>query len=255
MKREYKSANKKENSLLKFVKCCKIRMPNKIRIKNKITFKTSILIITLAICFTAVCFFAVQSGKSVSGYPQQIVVAIDAGHGGIDNGASGNGEIEAVLNLQIAKKLQTALCGVDVATVMTREDENGLYGTTLPGFKKRDMRARKEICESSGASLVVSIHMNASQIKDRSGVVIYCNTQNSESVALANAIASQLANASVKNGDFYMTTKLSMPSVLVECGFITTASESYKLASEEYQTEIANLIARGILIYNLGVAT
>lgn len=204
-------------------------------------------------CFILVVFGAIAETKAQSessvALPLSPTIAIDAGHGGIDVGASANGLLESQLNLEIALKLQNAIESLSFQTVMTRTDDNGLYGTTQAGFKKRDMQARKEICESAGADMLISIHQNASTIPDRTGVVIYCDKLSSESVALATAVANQFENGVVKFGDFFITSEIDMPSIIVECGFITTASESEKLASEEYQEDIANSIARGVLIY------
>lgn len=233
---------------------------NIVSVKNKLPLRIFIpnvwwfLVFTLV--FTCVVFLTINKTEnisSISSYPAFTTIAIDAGHGGIDGGATGNGLIEADINLQISEALQETLSSLSFQTVMTRTGDYGLYGTTLPGFKKRDMLARKEICESGGADILVSIHLNASILTDRTGVVIYCDTKNAQSLEIANAIASQLENAVVRHGDFFITTKINMPAVLIECGFITTASEAEKLATAEYRQEIADDIAKGILKYQLGI--
>lgn len=212
----------------------------------------------VAICTVCVfAFFAIfaicerKSGETSesSGYPLAPLVAIDAGHGGIDRGASGFGLFESDINLAVATMLEKSLSTLNIQTVMTRTGDYGLYGTTDPGFKKRDMLERKNIVESSGASALISIHMNASSITDRTGVVIYCDFENESSLLLANSIASGFESAKVKDGDFFITTKIDTPAVIVECGFITTPSEAYQLGTSEYQEYLANCIARGVLIY------
>lgn len=226
--------------MLKYSKCCKIEVIKRIAVAS----------VVAVLVFCLWCGFATSETCHVASYPLPPIVAIDAGHGGIDRGACGNGLFEADLNLAISKKVESELAKLNVFCVLTRKTENGLYGTTLPGFKKRDMNARKAIIERSGANFAVSIHMNASDISDRTGVVIYCDMKDANSVALAKSIATQFEKVSVKNGDFFMTTKIGVPAVLVECGFITTASEAKLLNDEEYQNKLANLIARGILVYN-----
>ncbi len=204
--------------------------------------------------FCLVFIFAVlaisnERTSVASSYPSYPIVAIDAGHGGIDRGASGFKLYESDLNLAVSQKLESALYGLGLETVMTRTGDYGLYGSTESGFKKRDMQARKAIVEESEAGLLVSIHMNASTITDRTGVVIYCDFDNEESLLLANSVASGFESATVKDGDFYITTKIDTPAIIVECGFITTKSEAENLATSEFQQDIANSIARGILIY------
>lgn len=210
--------------------------------------------IVITLIFISVVFVvAREKTTSTSVYPIAPIVAIDAGHGGIDRGASGFGIFEAEINLAVATMLETALSGLNVQTVQTRTGDYGLYGDTSRGFKKRDMQARKEIVENSAATALISIHMNASSITDRTGVVIYCDVDNPDSLLLANSVASGFEVATVKDGDFFITTKIDTPAVIVECGFITTPSEAYQLSTVEYQQHLANCIARGVLIYQLSL--
>ena len=53
----------------------------------------------------------------------------------------------------------------------------------------------------------------------------------------------------VRQARFYVLRKSSMPSVLVELGFVTGAEDASKLSSPAYQNQMANAIARGILQY------
>ncbi len=227
----------------------KNKFKSNFRKKSQSGFLAFIIFATVVSIFVAVVFLSISKSYEAFSYPTSSKIAIDAGHGGIDRGASAFGIFEADLNLEIAKTLQSTLENLNIQTVMTREDENGLYGTTLPGFKTRDMKARKKICEASNAKAVVSIHMNASNLQDRNGVVIYCDMNCVNSKSLANAISSQFENACVKDGDFFITKKIDIPAVIVECGFITTKSECEKLQTKSYQEQIATNIARGILIY------
>lgn len=201
----------------------------------------------------ALFYLAISSTeKSETALPQKTVVVVDAGHGGIDGGAFAYGVFEADVNLCISKYLQADLLSLNFDVVMTREDEAGLYGDTSAGFKKRDMLARKEIAESSGGSVFISIHQNASTISDRTGVVIYYSKDSEESFALASAVAENFPSATVKAGDYFVTTKINMPSIIVECGFLTTQSENALLQTESYQREIATNIARGVFQYLIG---
>lgn len=219
--------------------------------KNPQTLLVIFMICTLI--FICAVFFAV-SAKTTNATPFSSsgeIIVIDAGHGGIDNGASGNGLFEADLNLQIAKTLQKTLENLSQKTVMTRKDKNGLYGSTLPGFKVRDMKARKEICENAGGTILISLHQNASTQKDRTGVVIYCDMKNQNAVALAKAVALQFEKCSIKDADLYITKKINATAILIECGFITTKSEAEKLSNKDFQQQISQDIARGILLYQM----
>lgn len=83
-------------------------------------------------------------------------IVIDAGHGGKDGGAVGvGGTIEAELNLEVAKELQSLLLQQGFEVIMTRENEDALGAT-----KMEDMKKRREIMNTDGVDAVVSIHMN-----------------------------------------------------------------------------------------------
>ena len=103
------------------------------------------------------------------------VIVIDAGHGGIDGGVTGvNTNVkESEINLLIAEELKEIFEINGFTALLTRSDDNGLYGDTSPGFKKRDMEARKKIILESGADLVVSIHQNSYRASYRRGAQVF----------------------------------------------------------------------------------
>ena len=49
--------------------------------------------------------------------------------------------------------------------------------------------------------------------------------------------------------DLIVTRETDMPSVLIECGFLSNANERYLLTTAEYQTKIAQAIADAVLEY------
>ena len=53
---------------------------------------------------------------------------------------------------------------------------------------------------------------------------------------------SEAANATIKQAPFYVVSKTSMPSVLIEIGFLTNPRESKKLVNPDYQTDLAQKI-------------
>ena len=99
----------------------------------------------------------IVSGKAVSeteneGTDKRPVIVIDAGHGGIDAGASGeDGTSEKDINLAIALKLKEAIEKYPVDVVLTREDgEELLEGYDGNGGRKRyDMENRKKIIDEN----------------------------------------------------------------------------------------------------------
>jgi N-acetylmuramoyl-L-alanine amidase len=59
----------------------------------------------------------------------------------------------------------------------------------------------------------------------------------------------ELAKASIKQAPFYVVSKTTMPSVLIEVGFLTHPEEAKKLTSPKYQQEIAQKIYKAVVAY------
>ena len=122
--------------------------------------------VVCALClFITACFFCVGALRSpvpVFAVEGGLSVVLDAGHGGIDGGVSGRktGVKESEINLAIAFRLNDVLTEMGFEVTMTRKTDAGLYGTTAPGFKKRDMQRRKEIIQDASPMLVISVHQN-----------------------------------------------------------------------------------------------
>ena len=120
-------------------------------------------LITAAVFFTAAFFTgrqaAVLTGKFRAEREQsrqsrtKYCVVVDAGHGGDDPGKIGTaGTLEKEINLAIAKRLEALLKQADVAVVMTRTDNNGLYDENASGKKVQDMKRRVSMMEEAKAN-------------------------------------------------------------------------------------------------------
>lgn len=189
------------------------------------------------------------------------VVIIDAGHGDPDGGAlAKDGTTEAELNLLVAQKLNNLLSRADITTVMTRTTNEGIYAPNLKSIaekKRSDMHKRREIQSGVGADIFISIHMNQfEQSKYHGAQVVYGS--GAESERLAKCIQTSLRDsvepdnerrAMKSNGSIYLLKNTSVPSVIVECGFLSNQEELEKLKTDEYQTKLAWAIMKGIEIY------
>lgn len=90
------------------------------------------------------------AGRSVHMGTKQPVVVIDAGHGGNDPGKVGiDQSLEKDINLEIAKKLARYLEQADVRTILTREEDKGLYSETDTRKKSADMKARCSLIDEA----------------------------------------------------------------------------------------------------------
>ena len=183
-------------------------------------------------------------------------VVIDAGHGGRDGGvASSNGLRESDVVLKISESLRFELETRGLEVAMTRGNEEGLYDKKVSNRKRDDMRKRREIIEMVEPHIVVSIHLN-NFIRDESVYGIQCfyhKAGKGDGKQYATKIQDYInksglvdRNREAMPADYYIL-ETKFPSVLIECGFLSNAEEERKLASEEYQRELAKTIADAVV--------
>lgn len=213
------------------------------------------VLILVAVAGACGTFFAV---KDVGYMPKgECVVVIDAGHGGIDGGCVGKmtGVYESELNLTFAQNLAKQLENMGVSVRLTRCDGNGLYDSSKKNLKKSDMKRRKEIIEESNPTLVVSLHMNSFPLSSCSGAQTFFKKGSEEGEKFATCVQQELgtqiegAKKTAKVGDYYIVNCTDIPSVLVECGFLSNPQEEALLQTKAYQTKLCYAIACGIVKY------
>ena len=205
--------------------------------------------------FTSMGYSGFRLAKNASYVDEELVIIIDPGHGGEDPGAVANGMIEKSLNLSLANSLNQFLLVNGYKTVMTRNDDVLLYNSGEENKKKYyDLRNREAIAKEYANSIFVSIHMNKFPISSCKGLQTFYSSNNDSSIELAKSIQSnsrilQIDNKrEVKEGSesIYLLKNLNMPTVLVECGFISNETEAEMLTSHEYKTALALTIYCGI---------
>ncbi len=191
-------------------------------------------------------------------------IVLDAGHGGEDGGAVGNdGIVEKDVNLCIALKLRDYLeaSGYDVVT--TREEDVSIYdddSKTLRQKKRSDLHNRADIIKDNEGenSIFVSIHQNKFPDPKYNGTQIFYSKNHSKSLDLANSIKESVVKLiqpenkrEIKQATekIYLLHGSEIPAVVVECGFLSNPDEAKKLASEEYQGQMAFCIYCGIINY------
>ena len=225
-----------------------------------------------------------QLGLSVSR------VVIDAGHGGHDPGAHGNGITESELTLDVALRLQKLLQekeGVEV--VMTRDTD-----IFIP------LEERTAIANRENADLFLSIHANASRNPAARGIETYflnfalnpeaeavaarenatsaqpmhnlpdivkaiaLNNKANESRDLAETVQKSMAkrlsarnktlrDLGVKQAPFVVLIGAVMPSVLAEISFVTNKQDGALLKTPAYRQQIAQALFDAILNYQQGL--
>jgi len=218
-----------------------------------------------------------KSGRKKKEGP--FVIIIDPGHGGNDPGAIGpEGLYEKDVVLDVGLKLKEQLKkNKDLKILMTRERD-----IFIP------LKDRAEFANDNKADLFISIHCNAARNRGVQGTrsYIYSRTASSREAAeaakfensrggsfdmllsdlkkgafeyLSIESAGYIQSSLVKKlklkwlpterAPFYVLAKTGMPSVLVECAFISNKEEEKKLADGQFRTSIAMGIYTGVLDY------
>ena len=185
-----------------------------------------------------------------------LTIAVDAGHGGYDGGAVGrvSGVAEKGLNLDVALHVQKLLLAHGADVVMTRTDDYALCDDDPPIRKKlQDMQRRAEIIRINDADMVISIHMNEYAGRSESGPQVFYREGCPAGRLLAGAIQEAMIRGlrpdkerTALGGDYYILT-LGVPSVLVECGFLSNREEEARLMQEDYRRLAAQSIVQGVL--------
>ena len=180
------------------------------------------------------------------------IIYLDAGHGGVDNGATVKNVNEKDINLQIVYKLKETLTNAGATVYLTRKDDNDISNPNALYRKKSDFDNRIKLINNSKADLYISIHQNIYQDKKYKGPQVFYVKDNKK---LAENIQNTL-NKYTKNNrkiktinNTYMYKLLNKKGVLIECGFLSNNYERIKLQTNTYQNELAKIITEGIITY------
>ena len=176
---------------------------------------------------------------SASAFAQRTVV-LDAGHGGHDRGGVPGQRIsEKDKCLDVAQRLKRILQGQGYRVVMTRDSD---VFVPLP--------TRCSIANSYRGAQFVSIHFNCAPRVGANGIETYYYRSDSSGLAASihrNVVSiSPSENRGIRRRGFYVLRRTAIPSVLVECGFLTNPTEGRLALSPEYRQRLAEQIARGI---------
>jgi len=189
-------------------------------------------------------------------------IIIDAGHGGEDGGAqSSSGITEKYINLAISEKVNDIFRFFGYETIMTRKDDSMCYDdscNTIRQKKVKDIKNRMNIIEENPNSVFLSIHQNHYSGSDSFGTQVFYSQNNEKSEILAQCIQSTIVTdiqqdnkrTILPSGDeIYLLYHSNIPSVMVECGFLSNEQEAIKLNTEEYQSTMAFEIFKGTQKY------
>ena len=170
------------------------------------------------------------------------LIILDPGHGANDVGCSYDGINEKDINYDIALRLEKILNESGYKVIFTHNDSE--YVSPY---------ARAKLANRKGGDLYISIHQNAADNTDATGIETWYSIRNPRSMLLAEMIQKHLvAETGAEDRDAKLTNSLivvretKMPSVLIECGFLSNAYERNMLNDENYRQKIAQSIAQAV---------
>jgi len=206
-----------------------------------------------------------KRGDKVVSNTSSKTIVIDPGHnfGGDDGAYATNNGItysERELNMQVAVKLKAKLEAQGYKVIMTRNSSDRETADVTESLTKR-----VNIANNAGADLFVSLHHNSataaasgvevyysSKSQDENFGGAYSNSKLSASMNLATSISESITsstgaiNRGAKDGNLFVCRNTTMPSVLIELGFISNPDEALKCADSSYQDLAVNAVVNAI---------
>ncbi|MDD7449633.1 MAG: N-acetylmuramoyl-L-alanine amidase [Treponema sp.] len=169
---------------------------------------------------------------------------LDYGHGGNDPGAIGVDNVkEKDIVLEIGKRVKYHL---------ERHNQTVLESRT--GDETVSLTERSNKANRNNVDLCISIHCNAFSDSSAQGVEIFYFQGSTRGQQLAKSILNEITkaklytkNRGLKTNNLHMTRETSMPSVLIELGFITNVNDKNLIINNKENFAIA--ITKGILSY------
>ena len=220
--------------------------------KKRRKLKTSVKIGLFSILtMTIIQVFNIIDNKfKIMADTNKIIVTIDMGHGGKDQGSSNqSGDIiEKEITLQIGEKVATELENTGKIKVIKTRDSDEYIG----------LKDRTNIANDNNSNLFISIHCNSTPDKSyaTNGVeTYYWNNSDDNSYNLANKIQNSIVSSlevndrGIKRENYQVLRESSCTSVLIEVGFLSNPKEAYNLSKDKYQKKLAKAIAKGIKEY------
>jgi N-acetylmuramoyl-L-alanine amidase len=205
----------------------------------------------------AVLLLCAFSGRVHRAPGKPITVVIDAGHGGVDNGAVASGGLkEKDINLSLALKVKQLAAAYGINVVLSRD------GDILPGGGKsiqRSLHYRADIAAAKKADLFISLHTDASSGAGQPGFHIYVSKENlyfQQSARLGGVLIdamkpSYTVGDELKEnaGHVWVLRAATVPAVLILCGNIDNEQDREFISNDANQEKIARDILQGVVNY------
>jgi N-acetylmuramoyl-L-alanine amidase len=172
---------------------------------------------------------------------KNLTIAVDAGHGGTNNGAVGaTGTYEKEITLALSLKLQKTLEREGANVIMTRNREMFF-----------DNKERILFYRDSVPDLLLSVHLNSSvdpfSVGGTSTYYRYIGFK-----PLSHLIYKRLLQLGLKeygntgSFNFMLNSPTEYPNALVETLFLSNLEEEEKILNPEYQQQMVDKIVQGV---------
>ena len=225
--------------------------------------KKSTIIISISALFCSMFLISLITFVTSNAQKRNLnhLVIIDPGHGGEDGGAIGcDGVVEKHINLKISLAVRDMLELLGFETIMTRENDKAIYDESainLRQKKRSDLRNRLSIINKNSGedSIFLSIHQNKFPNEKYSGSQIFFSKNNPLSENLATCIKDSITSSiqpentrEIKEATskIFLLNNSKIPSVTLECGFLSNHKEAKNLVNEIYQKKVALCTVSGI---------
>ena len=188
----------------------------------------------------------------------------NSAHGGFDGGAvASDGTVEKDINLKITLASAKFLRQSGFNVILTRENDvstDDVETEKISTRKKSDLKNRLNLMKDYKDAVFVSIHLNKFTTSAANGSqVFYSRSEESKRLGdcIQKSIVAKLQPENTRvnklaTSSTYLLYNATVPSVLVECGFLSNKSELEKLKDKDYQNKMAFSIYCGILEYFKG---
>ena len=182
------------------------------------------------------------------------IITLDPGHGGSDPGAIGaSGLKEKQITLEISLRVKELLEKEGAKVYMTHTTDKDVYGPNASD--RAELQARVNVAEKYNSDLFISLHINSSVNKSVGGFSSYYYPKTDNDLKIAKAIQDKFAknfgvdNLGVRQANFYVVKRCSMPATLLEMCFISNPKEEKLMKSRWFQKKTARLIVEGVENY------
>jgi N-acetylmuramoyl-L-alanine amidase len=216
---------------------------------------TLIILAWVGLCFTAAPGRGPRGGSPLAGH----LIALDAGHGGIDGGASYGPWLEKDLALDLVLRLRPLLHEGGARVFLTRERDHDLSSLGEGSFRqRRDLAGRVMLVRRSGAEILLSVHLNSALTPQLSGPITFHQEGREESRRLAGLVQEELRALYPGCAErawphtFYLLRNSPVPTALAEVGFLSHLADRLRLLDPDFRRRLAASFTTALRRYFAG---